>query len=56
MRKLIIGTQTKLVSESTMYIEFKSENRLAVAGLEKKNSEVFWLIVAIKRSIFFKYS
>ena len=46
---LIIGTQPKLVSESTMYIEFKIENRLAVAGLEKKNSEFCWLKVAIER-------
>ena len=38
-----------------MYIEFKSENRLAVACLEKK-SEFRWLIVANKRIIFFKYS
>ena len=38
-----------------MYIEFKSENRLAVACLEKK-SEFRWLIVANKRILFFKYS
>ena len=38
-----------------MYIDFKSENHLAVACLEKK-SEFRWLIVANKRIIFFKYS
>ena len=35
-----------------MYIDFKSENRLAV----EKKSEFRWLIVANKRIIFFKYS
>ena len=38
-----------------MYIEVKSENRLAVACLEKK-SDLRWLVVANKRIIFFKYS
>ena len=38
-----------------MYIEFNSENGLAVAGLEN-NSEFRWLIVANKRIIFFKFS
>ena len=38
-----------------MYVNFKSENRFAVACLEK-NSEFRWLIVANKRIIFFKYS
>ena len=38
-----------------MYIELKSENRLAIACLEKK-PEHRWLIVAIKRIIFFKSS
>ena len=42
MRKLIIGTQPKLVSESTMYIEFESEIRLAVAGPEKKRIQNFF--------------
>ena len=39
----------------TMYIDFKIENCLAVACLEKI-SEYRWLIVANKRIIFFKYS
>ena len=38
-----------------MYIEFKSENGLAVACLEKE-SEFRWLIVANMRIIFFKDS
>ena len=36
-----------------MYIDFKSENRLALACLEKK-SDLRCLIVANKRIIFFK--
>ena len=38
-----------------MYIELKSENRLAIACLEKK-PEYRWLIVSNKRIIFFKSS
>ena len=42
-------------SSPTMYIDFKIENCLAVACLEK-NSEFRWLIIANKRIMFFNFS
>ena len=39
----------------TMYIDFRSENQLALAG-SGKNKKICWLKVANKRIPFFKYS